>query len=162
MEPEAEDGAGVEGARVLLLPPSPDGRGAFAPAVTDTATTVWQVAGGSGGASGLLLIRSDAPGEPRLGWGVLGSSLPVRLPQYLRPADAHPFAVQPGQALMPETCGVALRMGGAGSPCDAPPTGTSSGSAPRRAGSVARAAGAGRAVCTSRTRPPKCRAGCWG
>ncbi|WP_434095798.1 hypothetical protein [Streptomyces lavendulae] len=77
--------------------PSPDGLGAFALAVTDTATTVWQVAGGSGGASGLLLIRSDAPGEPRLGWGVLGSSLPVRFPQCLRPADAHPFAVQPAR-----------------------------------------------------------------
>ncbi|MGI5449519.1 hypothetical protein ACQEVM_27825 [Streptomyces sp. CA-243310] len=60
--------------------------------------------------SGLLLIRSDAPGEPRLGWGVLGSSRPVRFPECLRPADAVPFAVQPGQALMPETCGVALRV----------------------------------------------------
>ncbi|MFD3549244.1 hypothetical protein ACFWUW_27180 [Streptomyces sp. NPDC058655] len=61
--------------------------------------------------SGLLLIRSDAPGVPRLGWGVLGSSLPVRFPECLRaegPA-AVPFAVQPGQALMPESCGVALR-----------------------------------------------------
>ncbi|MFJ9075859.1 hypothetical protein ACIRO3_11480 [Streptomyces sp. NPDC102278] len=60
--------------------------------------------------SGLLLIRSDAPGEPRLGWGVLGSSRPVRFPECLRPADAVPFAVQPGQALMPETCAVALRV----------------------------------------------------
>ncbi|MGW0750548.1 hypothetical protein [Streptomyces sp. NPDC002587] len=60
--------------------------------------------------SGLLLIRSDAPGEPRLGWGVLGSSLPVRFPECLRLGDAHPFAVQPGQALMPETSGVALRL----------------------------------------------------
>ncbi|MFD6971939.1 hypothetical protein [Streptomyces sp. NPDC059979] len=60
--------------------------------------------------SGLLLIRSDAPGEPRLGWGVLGSARPVRFPECLRPADAHPFAAQPGQALMPETCGVALRL----------------------------------------------------
>ncbi|WP_392891887.1 hypothetical protein [Streptomyces sp. LN699] len=60
--------------------------------------------------SGLLLIRSDAPGEPRLGWGVLGSSRPVRFPECLRPADAVPFAVQPGLALMPETCGVALRV----------------------------------------------------
>lgn len=116
-----------------LLPPSPDGCGAFALAASDAGTTVWQVAGGpfgqvarvpgrcSGGVwldragrmlaldreldgttkavavdlgrggevspllqiaegsddrllladpdSGLLLIRSDAPGEPRLGWG---------------------------------------------------------------------------------------------
>lgn len=60
--------------------------------------------------SGLLLIRSDAPGEPRLGWGVLGSARPVRFPECLRlEGSATPFAVQPGQALMPETCGVALR-----------------------------------------------------
>ncbi|MFD3324833.1 hypothetical protein [Streptomyces sp. NPDC058701] len=66
--------------------------------------------------SGLLLLRSDAAGEPRLGWGVLGSSLPVRFPECLRPdgASAVPFAVQPGQALMPETCGVALRLEGGG------------------------------------------------
>ncbi|MEU5810135.1 hypothetical protein [Streptomyces sp. NPDC047718] len=59
--------------------------------------------------SGLLLIRSDAPGTSRLGWGVLGSSLPVRFPECLRGGAAVPFAVQPGQALMPETCAVALR-----------------------------------------------------
>ncbi|MFJ4779080.1 hypothetical protein [Streptomyces sp. NPDC088762] len=170
-----QDGAGQEGDRgIRLLPPSPDGRSAFALAVADTSTTVWQVAGGgfgpvaripgrcSGGVwldragrmlaldreldgttkavavdlgrggevspllqitedsddrllladpdSALLLIRSDAPGEPRLGWGVLGSSLPVRFPECLRMRDAIPFAVQPGQALMPETCGVALRL----------------------------------------------------
>ncbi|MFD9411978.1 hypothetical protein ACFWBN_33890 [Streptomyces sp. NPDC059989] len=172
-----DDGAGEGSAgdvRVRLLPPSPDGHGAFALVVTDTATAVWQVAGsgfgqvaripgrcsggvwldrtgrmlaldrelegtvkavavdlGRGGEvspllqiaegsddrllladpdSGLLLLRSDAPGEPRLGWGVLGSSLPVRFPECLRPADSVPFAVQPGQALMPETCGVALRL----------------------------------------------------
>ncbi|WP_405921345.1 hypothetical protein [Streptomyces sp. NBC_00122] len=170
---EPEEGRDV---RVRLLPPSPDGRDAFALAVTDAGTTVWRVAGGrsgpeqvaripgrcSGGVwldrvgrllaldreldgttkavavdlvrggevspllqiteasddrllladpdSGLLLIRSDAPGEPRLGWGVLGSSLPVRFPECLRLGDAHPFAVQPGQALMPETSGVALRL----------------------------------------------------
>ncbi|MFI8104817.1 hypothetical protein [Streptomyces sp. NPDC086023] len=64
--------------------------------------------------SGLLLIRSDAPGEPRLGWGVLGSARPVRFPECLRAAgsSAVPFAVQPGQALMPESCAVALRLGG--------------------------------------------------
>lgn len=60
--------------------------------------------------SGLLLIRSDAPGTSRLGWGVLGSSHPVRFPECLRLEDATPFALQPGQALMPETCGVALRV----------------------------------------------------
>ncbi|MFF3532521.1 hypothetical protein ACFYXP_01050 [Streptomyces sp. NPDC002466] len=65
--------------------------------------------------SGLLLIRSDAPGHDRLGWGVLGSSLPVRFPECLRLPDAAvtPFAVQPGQMLMPESCAVALRIDGA-------------------------------------------------
>ncbi|BDM67704.1 hypothetical protein HEK616_11910 [Streptomyces nigrescens] len=62
--------------------------------------------------SGLLLVRSDAPGHDRLGWGVLGSRLPVRFPECLRPADAAvtPFAVQPGQMLAPESCAVAFRV----------------------------------------------------
>lgn len=65
--------------------------------------------------SGLLLIRSDAPGHDRLGWGVLGSRLPVRFPECLRPAGVTmtPFAVQPGQSLTPEDCAVALRVDGA-------------------------------------------------
>ncbi|MFJ6432041.1 hypothetical protein [Streptomyces sp. NPDC091416] len=65
--------------------------------------------------SGLLLIRSDAPGHDRLGWGVLGSCLPVRFPECLRLPDVvvTPFAVQPGQMLMPESCAVALRIDGA-------------------------------------------------
>lgn len=65
--------------------------------------------------SGLLLIRSDAPGHDRLGWGVLGSCLPVRFPECLRLANVAvtPFAVQPGQMLMPESCAVALRIDGA-------------------------------------------------
>ncbi|WP_299531310.1 hypothetical protein [uncultured Streptomyces sp.] len=65
--------------------------------------------------SGLFLLRSDAPGHDRLGWGVLGSSLPVRFPECLCPADVRvtPFAVQPGQMLMPESCAVALRLDGA-------------------------------------------------
>ncbi|MFD3543077.1 hypothetical protein ACFWUQ_26775 [Streptomyces sp. NPDC058662] len=169
-----------EGLRVRLLPPAPDGTGAYALAAADTASTLWRITGpgtgsgpqrvasvpgrcsggvwldragrllaldreldggvkavavdlGRGGEvspllqitedsddrllladadSGLLLIRSDAPGELRLGWGVLGSSLPVRFPECLRAegAAATPFAVQPGQALMPESCGVALRL----------------------------------------------------
>ncbi|MCX5378610.1 hypothetical protein [Streptomyces sp. NBC_00091] len=170
-----------EGLRVRLLPPSPDGCGAFALAVGAEESTVWQLTGDCGGPrraavvpgrcsggvwldragrllaldrevdgrtkavavdlgrggvvspllqiaqdsddrlllaapdSGLLLIRSDAPGEPRLGWGVLGSERPVRFPECLRlEEDARPFAVQPGQVLMPETCGVALRVGEAG------------------------------------------------
>ena len=67
--------------------------------------------------SGLLLIRSDAPspGQDRLGWGVLGSTLPVRFPECLRLPDCvvTPFAVQPGQMLQPEGCAVALRIDGA-------------------------------------------------
>lgn len=66
--------------------------------------------------SGLLLIASDAPspGETRLGWGVLGSTLPVRFPECLRLADLvlTPFAIQPGQLLLPEACAVALRIDG--------------------------------------------------
>ncbi|CBG73564.1 conserved hypothetical protein [Streptomyces scabiei 87.22] len=67
--------------------------------------------------SGLLLIRSDAPspGHDRLGWGVLGSTLPVRFPECLRVPDGHsvtPFAIQPGQILTPESCAVALRLDG--------------------------------------------------
>ncbi|MFE0253270.1 hypothetical protein [Streptomyces sp. NPDC059010] len=66
--------------------------------------------------SGLLLIRSDAPspGQERLGWGVLGSTLPVRFPECLRMPECAvtPFAIQPGQVLTPESCGVALRIDG--------------------------------------------------
>ncbi|MFF6782781.1 hypothetical protein [Streptomyces sp. NPDC012510] len=67
--------------------------------------------------SGLLLIRSDAPspGHERLGWGVLGSTLPIRFPECLRVPDGHrvtPFAIQPGLILTPESCGVALRVDG--------------------------------------------------
>ncbi|MFD8865704.1 hypothetical protein ACFV1F_15240 [Streptomyces sp. NPDC059590] len=64
--------------------------------------------------SGLLLVRSDAPGDERLGWGVLGSTRPVRFPDCLRPAQAEatPFAVQPGQVLTPEACAVAFRLDG--------------------------------------------------
>lgn len=67
-------------------------------------------------ASGLLLVRSDAAGEDRIGWGVLGSALPVRFPRCLRAPDLllTPFAVQPGQLLTPEVCAVALRMEGPG------------------------------------------------
>lgn len=66
--------------------------------------------------SGLLVIGSDAPspGQERLGWGVLGSTLPVRFPECLRMPDCAvtPFAIQPGQVLTPESCGVALRVDG--------------------------------------------------
>ncbi|MFE3737172.1 hypothetical protein [Streptomyces sp. NPDC059134] len=170
----------VPGPGLTLLPPSPDGRRAYALSAGARSTTVWLVAGGAFGPervaevpgrcaggvwldrtgrilaldretdgvvkavavdlarggeatpllqiteesndrllladpdSGLLLIRSDAPGHDRLGWGVLGSRRPVRFPECLRPADraVTPFAVQPGQVLMPESCAVALRIDG--------------------------------------------------
>ncbi|WP_437102002.1 hypothetical protein [Streptomyces kronopolitis] len=65
--------------------------------------------------SGLLLVRSDAPGQDRIGWGVLGSRLPVRFPECLYPAGATvtPFAMQPRQMLAPESCAVAFRVDGA-------------------------------------------------
>ncbi|MEV6105867.1 hypothetical protein AB0M28_14295, partial [Streptomyces sp. NPDC051940] len=62
--------------------------------------------------SGLLLVRSDAPGEDRLGWGVLGSLRPVRFSLRVPGATLTPLAVQPGQVLTPERCGVALRLDG--------------------------------------------------
>ena len=64
--------------------------------------------------SGLLLVRSDAPGENRTGWGVMGSHRPIRFPEALRQADVTltPFAIQPGQALLAENTTVALRAEG--------------------------------------------------
>ncbi|MGV9345244.1 hypothetical protein ACWDSD_10635 [Streptomyces spiralis] len=67
--------------------------------------------------SGLLLIGSDAasPGRERLGWGVLGSTLPVRFPECLLMSSdcaMTPFAIQPGQVLTPEHCAVALHCQG--------------------------------------------------
>lgn len=61
--------------------------------------------------SGLLLLRSDATGESRIGWGVLGSRHPVRFPDALRVPGVQltPVAAQPGQILMPEASVVALR-----------------------------------------------------
>ncbi len=124
--------------------------------------------------SGLLLVRSNAPGWERLGWGVLGSTLPVRFPDCLdpRPTDprtggtAHPavtlapFAAQPGQTLTPENCAVAFRLtpvpratARAGSPCGGPRT-AGYGTCPRRpVGCRARACGPGTANCACRTPP---------
>lgn len=88
--------------------------------------------------SGLLLLRSDAPGAERLGWGVLGSTLPVRFPECLREApDAAlvPFAVQPGQSLAPEHCAVAFRIAGTGRAQDA--AGAHGASGPGGAGDAA-------------------------
>ncbi|MFI6943041.1 hypothetical protein ACIBI4_27570 [Streptomyces sp. NPDC050418] len=62
--------------------------------------------------SGVILVRSDAPGHERLGWGQLGSTLPVRFPEALCLEDCvvTPLALQPGQMLAPEACTVALRI----------------------------------------------------
>ncbi|WP_130800022.1 hypothetical protein [Streptomyces otsuchiensis] len=64
--------------------------------------------------SGLLLVASDAPGKERIGWGVLGSHRPIRFPEALYPEGVavHPLATQPERMLLPESCGVALRMSG--------------------------------------------------
>ncbi|MEZ0068312.1 pimeloyl-ACP methyl ester carboxylesterase [Streptacidiphilus sp. MAP12-20] len=50
-------------------------------------------------ASGLILVRSDAPGEDRLGWGVLGSSDPLHFPECLRGGThfLRPVAIEPGR-----------------------------------------------------------------
>ncbi|MEE4543709.1 hypothetical protein V2S66_17245 [Streptomyces sp. V4-01] len=61
--------------------------------------------------SGLLVLRSDATGEARIGWGVLGGNRPVRFPDALavRGTQLTPVAAQPGQILSPESTVVALR-----------------------------------------------------
>ncbi|MEU1332099.1 hypothetical protein [Streptomyces sp. NPDC005865] len=88
--------------------------------------------------SGLLLIRSDAPGTRRLGWGVLGGTRPVRFPECLRLPEltVTPFAVQPGQVLTPESCAVALRIDGpvAGREVDGDGDRGGSGRGPERGG----------------------------
>lgn len=113
--------------RLLALDREPAGGGPVKAVAVDLGrgaemTPLLQIAPGSNDRllladpdSGLLLIRSDAPGHDRLGWGVLGSCLPVRFPECLRLPDCavEPFAVQPGQMLMPESCAVALRIDGA-------------------------------------------------
>ncbi|MBY8877840.1 hypothetical protein [Actinacidiphila acidipaludis] len=61
--------------------------------------------------SGLLVLRSDAAGGSRLGWGLLGSTRPVRFPDALcvPGLQLSPVAAQPGQILSPESVVVALR-----------------------------------------------------
>jgi hypothetical protein len=112
--------------RLLALDRTPDG-GPTKTVVVDLArggevSPLLQIAEGSNDRllladpdSGLLLMRSDAPspGRELLGWGVLGSTLPVRFPECLRQdRPMTPFAIQPGQALTPENCAVALRVDG--------------------------------------------------
>ncbi|WP_051943372.1 S9 family peptidase [Streptacidiphilus rugosus] len=49
--------------------------------------------------SGLILVRSDAPGEDRLGWGTLGSGEPLHFPECLRGGRhfLRPVAIEPGR-----------------------------------------------------------------
>jgi hypothetical protein len=58
-------------------------------------------------ASGLLVVRSDAPGEDRLGWGVLGGGVPVRFPECLHQPGAllRPLAVEPSELSAPSAPG---------------------------------------------------------
>ncbi|MFC1400243.1 MULTISPECIES: S9 family peptidase [Streptacidiphilus] len=54
-------------------------------------------------ASGLILVRSDAPGQDRLGWGVLGGDEPLRFPDCLHRTREflRPVAIEPGRAGLP-------------------------------------------------------------
>ncbi|WP_052432843.1 alpha/beta hydrolase family protein [Streptacidiphilus carbonis] len=47
--------------------------------------------------SGLILVRSDAPGQDRLGWGVLGGDQPLRFPDCLHRTREflRPIAIEP-------------------------------------------------------------------
>ncbi|TQF05677.1 alpha/beta fold hydrolase [Kitasatospora acidiphila] len=58
-----------------------------------------------------LLLRSDAPGADRLGWGVLGSSAPVRFPECLHVPGLflRPVVLEPG-ARAPEQTRVAIQV----------------------------------------------------
>ncbi|PYC77287.1 hypothetical protein C7C46_19270 [Streptomyces tateyamensis] len=64
-----------------------------------------------------LLLRSDAPGEDRLGWGVLGGPEPVRFPDCLHQGGRflRPVALEPGAAEAAATRVVLLGEHGAGS-----------------------------------------------
>ena len=50
--------------------------------------------------TGLILVRSDAPGEDRLGWGVLGGAEPLRFPDCLHRTREflRPVAIEPARA----------------------------------------------------------------
>ncbi|MGC0311702.1 alpha/beta fold hydrolase [Kitasatospora acidiphila] len=58
-----------------------------------------------------LLLRSDAPGADRLGWGVLGGSAPVRFPECLHVPGLflRPVVLEPG-ARAPEQTRVAIQV----------------------------------------------------
>ncbi|MFK0189843.1 alpha/beta hydrolase family protein [Kitasatospora sp. NPDC090308] len=55
-------------------------------------------------ASGLGMLRSDAPGRDRLGWGLIGGAEPVRFPDCLHRPDRllRPVAAAPGRPGQPD------------------------------------------------------------
>lgn len=117
--------------------------------------------------SGLLLIRSDAPspGHDRLGWGVLGSTLPVRFPECLRVPDGHRITPSPSSRARSSPPRAARSRcastgrGAAGSASGGrPPAGYSICPLPR-AGWPGPDCGAGRACCNCPTRQGRCGAG---
>lgn len=61
--------------------------------------------------SGLLLVSTDAPGETRLGWALLGRQ-PVRFPTALRRQDVRPLATDPPgrRVLLKVEVGVRTRL----------------------------------------------------
>ncbi|WP_051813024.1 hypothetical protein, partial [Kitasatospora sp. MBT63] len=64
------------------------------------------------------MVRSDAPGADRLGWGVIGGTDPLRFPDglHLSGVFLHPVALAPGSADGPAGLRVALQLDrGAGS-----------------------------------------------
>ncbi|MGA5699998.1 alpha/beta fold hydrolase [Peterkaempfera bronchialis] len=66
----------------------------------------------------LTVVRSDAPGADRLGWGVLGDGQPLRFPECLHPSRAllRPIAVEPATDRAAAELRVAVQLDrGAGS-----------------------------------------------
>lgn len=62
--------------------------------------------------SGLILVRSDAPGEDRLGWGLLNGEQPLRFPDCLQRGRAflRPVAIEPQPLSGPAVPAAELRV----------------------------------------------------
>lgn len=107
--------------------------------------------------SGLLLLRSDATGEARIGWGVLGSRHPVRFPDALRVPGAlfTPVVAQPGQILSPRRpwwrCGPRCPAVRSRWRCGGRASGRCTGGPPRAAGSGRPRSGCRATNCAFRT-----------
>ncbi|AUG76959.1 hypothetical protein CFP65_2102 [Kitasatospora sp. MMS16-BH015] len=73
------------------------------------------------------MVRSDAPGEDRLGWGVLGGSAPLRFPEVLHVPGVflRPIALAPGTTSGGDSWGTA-ETSGTGSSATADASGTGS------------------------------------